>query len=66
MTREEKLAILKAHKVGIENATTFEAYKAHQLTYVEMLIKGLEANYALEDVVVHWIATVSQSTKPLT
>jgi len=59
MTIEEKIAVLKAHRKAINEATSFESYKSQQLAYIDFLIEDFEAEIASEDRVLSWIAKVT-------
>lgn len=55
MTTPEQIAILKSHYKSLEEASTFEAFKAQQLAYVSFLIDQLELEEKAADRILNWV-----------
>lgn len=55
MTRKEQIAVLTAHKVGIEAANTYMEFKIQQIAYIEFLIEEFKAENTKENLIYSWI-----------
>lgn len=55
MTIEERIAVLKTHRRDMAACSTFEAFKAQQLAFIEFLIEEMEADLNQNEVIMRWI-----------